>query len=34
MYTKVGDGLQVISGDIVKTLVSLENLTVDQQIIS
>lgn len=27
MYTKVGDGLQVISGDIVKTLVSLENLT-------
>ena len=27
MYTKVGDGLQVVSGDIVKSLVGLENLT-------
>lgn len=27
MYTKVGDGLQVISGDIVNSLVGLENLT-------
>ena len=27
MYTKVGNGLQVISGDIVNSLVGLENLT-------